>query len=94
MIDKTNVIDAVCERLRKMPDGDCLALRTYKRNRSVYIVKETGDALTIVEEGFYRDRFTVPREKLRKTLRTLLKREFPRSRKVRVYSLGRNCDEN
>ena len=88
MIDKTNVVDAVCDRLRKMPHGECLDLRTYKRNRSVLIIKEDNEQVTVIEDGFFRETFKVPIGKIRKTLKTLLRKEFPRSRKIRVYSLG------
>ena len=39
MIDKTKIIDAVCERLEKLPLGHYIDLKTYKRNRTVIIVK-------------------------------------------------------
>ena len=63
-------------------------LRTYKRNRSVIIIKEAEDSFLFLENGFYRDRFTVPANKVKKTLKKMLQKEFPRSRKVRVYDLG------
>lgn len=92
MIDKTNIIDTVCEKLTKMHAGECLDLRTYKRNRSVLVVKENEEAVTIVEDGFYKERFKVSKEKIRKTLKSILRKEFPRSRKIRIYSLG-SCRE-
>ena len=88
MIDKTNVVDTVCDRLRKLPGGECIDLRTYKRNRSVLIIKENDEMIKVIEDGFYKETFQVPIGKFRKTLRTLLRKEFPRSRKIRVYSLG------
>ena len=39
MIDKTKIIDTVCERLEKLPLGHYIDLKTYKRNRTVIIVK-------------------------------------------------------
>ena len=39
MIDKTKIIDTVLERLEKLPLGHYLDLKTYKRNRTVIIVK-------------------------------------------------------
>ena len=87
MIDKTKIIDTVCARLETLPISHCLDLRTYKRNRSVVIVKRDEDDLLIIENGFYEERFRIKREKLRKLLRTLMKKEFPRSRKIRLYVL-------
>lgn len=88
MLDKSTVIQAVQSKLDKMPSGHALDLRTYKRNRSVIILKQTEEAYLIIENGFSQERFSVPAGKLKKTLQKLLKREFPRSRKVRVYDLG------
>ena len=43
MIDKTRIVDTVCERLKTLPVSHCLDLRTYKRNRSVMIAKLAED---------------------------------------------------
>ena len=88
MIDKTAVIRTVLERLNKLPVGHYLDLRTYKRDRSVIIVKLEDDNFLVVENGFYQERFEVGSRSLKGLLRTLLKKEFPRSNKVRLYSMG------
>ena len=92
MIDKDNVVDAVLERLGKMEAGECLDLRTYKRNRSVLVQKLSEDAVLVVQDGYEQARHPhVPVNKLRKLFKTLLKKEFLRSNKVRLYMLG-PCD--
>ena len=88
MLDISALIPAIQAKLDKLPPGHALDLRTYKRNRSVIIRRENEDLFLVVENGFYRDRFTVPGDKIKKTLKKMLKKEFPRSRKVRVYDLG------
>lgn len=89
MIDKTNIIPAVMERLESLPTGHYLDVRTYKRNRYVFFVKKGEDDFLIIENGFYQDRFeNVPMKKIKKLFKTLLKKEFPRSTKVRVYNMG------
>jgi hypothetical protein len=88
MIDKTRILDTVCERLKKLPVSHCLDLRTYKRNRSVMIAKLAEDDLLVIENGYFKERFRVKPEKLRKVLKRLIKKEFPRSRKIRLYVLG------
>ena len=87
MIDKPSVIKTVLEKLAKLPVGHYLDLRTYKRNRSVIIVRRESDLL-IIEDGFHKESFTVDLSKLKSLLKTLLKREFPRSNKVRLYTMG------
>jgi hypothetical protein len=93
MIDKTRIVDTVCERISTLPVSHCLDLRTYKRNRSVVIVKLAEDNLLIVENGYFEERFEIRPDKLRKVLKTLLKKEFPRSRKIRLYVLDRFVED-
>jgi len=88
MIDKTNIITVILERLDKMPVGHHLDIRPYKRNRSVVIVRKSETVYEIIEEGFFVDRFSVEASALKKTLRVVIKKEFPRSHKIRVYSMG------
>ncbi len=88
MIDKTKIIDTVTEKLKKLPVGHYLDLRTYKRNRSVIIVKMGEDDLLIIEDSFFKEKFHIKTEKLNKLLTTLLKKEFPRSYKIRLYVMG------
>jgi hypothetical protein len=93
MIDKPKIIEAVCERLEKLPTGNYLDLKTYKRNRTVIIVKLDGAKLLVIEDGYFKDRFLITSDKLKKLLKTLLKKEFPRSKKIRLYTMGKFADE-
>jgi len=93
MIDKTKLVDTVCERLKTLPVSHCLDLRTYKRNRSVMIAKVADDDLLVVESGFFKEQFRVTPQKLKKLLKTLMKKEFPRSRKIRLYVLERFSED-
>jgi len=88
MIDKAKIIDTVCERLRKLPLGHFLDLQTYKRNRSLLIARMDEEELLVIENGYFKERFRVRPEKLKKLLKTLLKKEFPRSQKIRLYVMG------
>lgn len=89
MIDKSSAIQTLLERLDKLPAGHCLEIRTYKRNRRVMFRRDLETTWSILQDGFehrlYQD---VPRDKLRKLLQSLLRKEFPRSSKIRVYALG------
>ena len=92
MIDKEKTIETVCERIGKLPLGHYLDIRSYKRNRSVIIAKMEKELL-VIEDGYVKNRFLIKPEKLKKVLKTLLKREFPRSRKIRLYVMGRFSEE-
>ena len=93
MIDKTKIIDTVGERLKKLPLGHYIDLKTYKRNRTVIIVKVDEKKLLVIEDGYFKDRFLIKSDKLKKLLKTLLKKEFPRSKKIRLYVMGKFVDE-
>jgi len=93
MIDKTNIIEAVMVRLKSMPVGHYLDLRTYKRNRFVMVIKNTEDDMLVIEEGFSKEQFHVKSDKLKKLLAALLKKEFPRSHKIRLYAMGSFAEE-
>ncbi|WP_419786902.1 hypothetical protein [Pseudodesulfovibrio sp.] len=88
MIDKATAIPAILRRLDKLPVGHAIDLRTYKRNRSVVIARVGADAFELLETGFHQERITSTAAELRRWLKLLLKREFPRSTKIRVYDLG------
>ena len=88
MIDKTKIIETVIERLKNLPMGHYLDIRTYKRNRSVMIVKQENEELLIIQNGYDFQKYQIKTDKLKKLLKTLLKKEFPRSNKVRLYTMG------
>lgn len=88
MIDKATAIPTILTRLKKLPIGHAIDLRTYKRNRSVAIARVGEDEFDVVQKGFHEDRFLVPLSKMKKLLKNLLKKEFPRSTKMRLYDLG------
>lgn len=89
MIDKATALTVIPRKLAALPIGHALDLRTYKRNRSVVFVRQGEDAFLVLENGFEEHRFeAVPQKGLRRLLKTLLSREFPRSTKMRLYDLG------
>ena len=57
------------------------------------IAKLAEDDLLVVENGYFKERFQVKPEKLRKLLKTLMKKEFHRSRKIRLYVLDKFSED-
>ena len=51
------------------------------------------DDLPVIENGHFKERFHVKPEKLRKSFKTLLKKEFPRSKKIRLYVMDKFVEE-
>ncbi len=93
MVDKTRIIETVIERLKKLSTDNYLDLRTYKRNRSIIIIKKSEEDLLVIEDGYCKERFYIKSDKLKKLLTALLRKEFPRSHKIRLYSMGRYIGE-
>ncbi|MDD4732139.1 MAG: hypothetical protein PHX58_09425 [Desulfovibrio sp.] len=91
MINKATALEDVLRRLDKLPKLHCLDLRTYKRNRSLLIRRLDGEEFEVWEDGYALERHTSNRKGMRRLLKTLFKREFPRSTKLRLYQLGQ-CD--
>ena len=88
MIDMGRVLPTVVSRLRTSPVGHGLEMRTHKRDRSIAVVRIGEDAYRIEEDGFARRCLESDAKGSKRILRTLLKREFPRSRKVRISPLA------
>ncbi len=84
MIDKSAVIPVVLARMKKLAVSETLELLTWKKDRSVLLIKQGEDNFLVRENGFKQQEFQVDGKKLKKLLKTLLKREFPRSHKVRL----------
>ncbi|MDD3312600.1 hypothetical protein [Pseudodesulfovibrio sp.] len=88
MIDKAAALPTLLARLRKMETGRGLALLTYKRDRSVTVIRLDVNRYEVRENGFAKTTKETDQVGLKGLLRTLLKREFPRSNKIRVRELS------
>ncbi|SMP03706.1 hypothetical protein SAMN06265339_0138 [Desulfurobacterium pacificum] len=93
MIDKSVFLKTLMERAKKLPIGHYLDIRTYKRNRSVLLIREGEDSYRIVENGFYQYEFKSTYKELKRLFKKILKREFPRSHKIRLYNMGEFSEE-
>lgn len=93
MIDIAGAVPAILSRLKKLPTGGGLELLTFKRDRGLRIVRLGRDRFEAAEFGFRADTVRADLKSMKRVLRTVLKREFPRSNKVRVRTLDRERDE-
>jgi len=87
VIDKAGALPDLLSRLRKLDAGRGIMLLTYKRDRSVSVTRLAGDHYEVREEGFENATVQTDQAGLKGLLRTLLRREFPRSNKIRVRAL-------
>ncbi|MBU4263288.1 MAG: hypothetical protein KKC76_15640 [Proteobacteria bacterium] len=60
---------------------------TYKRNRGVSIIRLAEDSFLVRERGYEEHEMQVSFTDLARVLKSMAKREFPRSRQVRIYQL-------
>lgn len=82
-------VAAVARReLKKIEAPGGIELLSYKRNRTIAIIKKDGGRIEIRERGYEEQDFEISGEKLSKELKILIKREFPRSRKVRLFKFN------
>lgn len=71
--------------LKSCPIGGGLEIMSYKRNRTVAVILKESDRLLVIEKGYQVQEFEFSSENLSKKLKPILKREFPRSRKLRLF---------
>jgi hypothetical protein len=88
MIAKETFIDSLLKKLKGMPVGHYYDVRSYKRDRGFYIIKSEEDEYCILERGFFEEEYVANFDELTNIFKKLLKREFPRSHKLRIYNMG------
>lgn len=68
------------EKLKKLNPGGRVELLTFKKDRSVVIIKKDFDIYDVIEDGFNNKVFeNIKFDNLEKLLKNLKKIEFPRS---------------
>ena len=73
--------------LRKCNPGQGLEILSYKRNRGVTIIRSCAGGYRMIERGYIDQDMEVSERQIARQLKSAMKREFPRSRKVRIYCL-------
>ncbi len=82
-----NIASILADTLRVLekttPPGG-VELLSYKRNRSIAIIKKDTVKVRLQEQGYQEQEIDIPLSQLARELKAMIKREFPRSRKVRM----------
>lgn len=86
MITISSLMQTVLTKLRKMPDGHYVEVLTYKKDRALKIVKLEENQFLVIENGFHKEQHMTDADNLRKTLKSLIKKEFPRSKNAHMSS--------
>ena len=74
--------------LQKLPPGAGVEILTYKRDRGMKVLRLSEGEFQVTEQGFREQELRLAPDELAKALKGIIKREFPRSRKVRIYNLA------
>jgi hypothetical protein len=80
-VDNGRILQETLLRLTKLDEGEGVLLQPYKKDRSVCIILRK-NRYQVFEHGFDIQEFTVERGKIRKVLKRLCRKEFPRSNKI------------
>ncbi len=71
--------------LKRCSVGAGMELMSYKRNRTIAVLKVNSEDFRILEKGYVVGEVAVSAVQLEKKLKKIMKREFPRSRKIRLH---------
>ena len=88
LVNIDSVLRILLQRLEKLNPGQGIELLSYKRNRSVAVLLQNDGKVMVREQGYRDNEELIERPLLSKYLKSLIKHEFPRSRKVRMYQVG------
>ncbi|AMK10681.1 MAG: hypothetical protein AB7E51_15505 [Pseudodesulfovibrio sp.] len=84
MIDLGSALPSALNRLKRLEVGGFVELLTFKRDRGVEILRTGEDRFEVREFGYRDETVQAGQKDLRRLLKTVLKREFPRSNKVHL----------
>ncbi|WP_136795865.1 hypothetical protein [Desulfosediminicola ganghwensis] len=74
--------------IQKSPVDGGVEILSYKRNRTVALLRIDEKTISVKERGYREEETRVTISDLAKFLKPILKREFPRSRKVRFFKFS------
>ena len=88
LVNRDSLLKKITTTLAKLEPEQGLEILSYKRNRGIDILLRNSETIWVRERGYVEEEYLVDMEGLPKLLKSLIKREFPRSRKVRLYLIS------
>lgn len=85
LINIDNIIQDILRLLKNTAVNAGLEIMSYKRNRAISITRSNDSKFLVIEKGYVLEENIISKDQLGKHLKKLIKREFPRSRKVRIF---------
>ena len=87
LVNIDSVLRNLLHKLEKLDPPQGIELLSYKRNRSIAVLLLDDKKILVRERGYRDAEQVVEKYLLHKHLKSLIKYEFPRSRKVRMYQV-------
>lgn len=88
LVNIDSVIRTLLPKLEKLSPPQGIELLSYKRNRSIAVLLLGDNTFLVRERGYREAEQVVEKNGLQKHLKSLIKCEFPRSRKIRLYQIN------
>jgi hypothetical protein len=87
LVNIDSVLPNLLQKLDKLKPPQGMELLSYKRNRSIAVLLCDNGKILVREKGYRLEEYMVEKAKLSRHLKSLIKYEFPRSRKLRMYQI-------
>ena len=87
LVNIESVLRTLLQKLDKLSPPQGIELLSYKRNRSIAVLLLDDTTFLVRERGYREEEQIIDKAGLPKHLKVLVKYEFPRSRKIRMYQL-------
>ena len=88
LLNIDTVIRETIHILKETANGGGVEIMSYKRNRTIAVIVINKEQCTIREKGYLDEEELVYINMLHKNLKKRIKREFPRSRKLRLVKFA------
>lgn len=88
LLNSETVLREVLAALKKISAPAGLTILSYKRNRGIDLLRREGEKVWVRERGYQEEEQETTLAALPRLLDAMLRREFPRSRTIRLYRLS------
>ena len=85
LVNIDSVLRNLLQKLKKLDPPQGIELLSYKRNRSIAVLLLEDGKILVRQRGYRDNEQIIDKSLLSKHIKSLIKYEFPRSRKVRMY---------
>lgn len=92
MIESDHFVENTLRAMKKLDYGDQVIVQCFKKDRQIRVEKQT-DTFTVHQEGFEKRSYEgMGTDQVKKLLKTLQRKEFPRSNKL-WFKVEKNIEQ-